>query len=211
MDIRSLRTEYPYRILMRSDLQNDPLSQFLIWLEEAIHSKEVEPNAFILSTASKDGVPSARTLLLKIIDEQGLVFFTNNKSRKASQIEENPFVAATFFWQSLHRQVLIQGIATKISSADTEEYFAMRPKESQIGAWASMQGEVIPNKEALTKRFDEVKKQFFEKSVPCPPFWSGYKIIPHSFEFWQGAPSRMHDRFLYKKTGIKWTIERLMP
>ena len=206
-----MRKEYPPRILMRSDLRSDPLLQFQKWLQEAVEAGEAEPNAFVLATATKEGVPSARTVLLKIADENGFVFFTNSKSRKGSQIEENPAVAATFFWQSLHRQILVLGEAAKISASETEEYFAMRPRGSQIGAWASMQGEVVPSRDALTKRFEEAEERFAGKPVPCPPFWSGYRIQPHTLEFWQGAPSRMHDRFLYRKVGSDWSLERIMP
>ena len=212
MDLTSLRAKYTTKGLDIKDLNQDPFMQFETWFNEAINAKLTEPNAFSLATVGSDMMPSIRTVLLKIFDEKGFVFFTNYKSTKAKQIEENPKAAALFAWLDLERQVKIEGSIEKISSTESLKYFLSRPKGSQIGAWVSHQSEVITSRSLLEQKFDEIKKKFLKGEVPFPSFWGGYAIKPTKIEFWQGGQDRLHDRFLYElqKDG-SWTISRLAP
>ncbi|HAC63017.1 MAG TPA: pyridoxamine 5'-phosphate oxidase, partial [Cyanothece sp. UBA12306] len=169
-------------------------------------------NSMSLATASAQGEPSLRTVLLKYFDSQGFIFFTNYKSYKAQQIAENPHVALLFFWSSLERQVKIRGKATKISTAESLKYFITRPRGSQLGAWCSEQSSVISSRQILEMEFEEVRRKFAQGEVPLPSFWGGYRVVPHYFEFWQGRPNRLHDRFSYTiKDGKTWNIQRLAP
>ena len=212
MDLTSLRAKYTTKGLDIKDLNQDPFMQFETWFNEAINAKLTEPNAFSLATVGSDMMPSIRTVLLKIFDEKGFVFFTNYKSTKAKQIEENPKAAALFAWLDLERQVKIEGTIEKISSTESLKYFLSRPKGSQIGAWVSHQSEVITSRSLLEQKFDEIKKKFLKGEVPFPSFWGGYAIKPIRIEFWQGGQDRLHDRFLYElQKDNTWTISRLAP
>ena len=212
MDLTSLRAKYTTKGLDIKDLNQDPFMQFETWFNEAINAKLTEPNAFSLATVGSDMMPSIRTVLLKIFDEKGFVFFTNYKSTKAKQIEENPKAAALFAWLDLERQVKIEGSIEKISSTESLKYFLSRPKGSQIGAWVSHQSEVITSRSLLEQKFDEIKKKFLKGEVPFASFWGGYAIKPIRIEFWQGGQDRLHDRFLYElQKDNTWTISRLAP
>ncbi len=212
IDISNLRREYQEIALCSEKLKLDPFKQFEIWFQEAIEADLPEPNAMILSTASATGSPSARTVLLKYFDRSGFVFFTNYESTKAKQIEENPQVCLLFLWLDLQRQVQILGRATKISAAASLKYFATRPRGSQLGSWCSAQSQVISSRQILEMKFEQIKRKFQNHQVPLPSFWGGYRVIPHSFEFWQGRPHRLHDRFLYSlQENNSWQIDRLAP
>ena len=212
MDLTSLRAKYTTKGLDIKDLNQDPFMQFETWFNEAINAKLTEPNAFSLATVGLDMMPSIRTVLLKIFDEKGFIFFTNYKSTKAKQVEENPKAAALFAWLDLERQVKIEGSIEKISSTESLKYFLSRPKGSQIGAWVSHQSEVITSRSLLEQKFDEIKKKFLKGEVPFPSFWGGYAIKPIRIEFWQGGQDRLHDRFLYElQEDNTWTISRLAP
>ena len=212
MDIGHLRVKYTTKGLDVKDLDKNPLKQFEIWFNDAINEQLLEPNAFSLATVGSDMMPSIRTVLLKIFDEKGFVFFTNYKSTKAKQIEENPKAAALFAWLELERQVKIEGSIEKIPTGDSLKYFLSRPKGSQLGAWVSHQSEIISSRSLLEQKFDEIKRKFVKGEIPFPSFWGGYAIKPTKIEFWQGGQDRLHDRFLYeiKKDG-SWTISRLAP
>jgi pyridoxamine 5'-phosphate oxidase len=212
LDLSNLRAKYTTRGLDIKDLNPNPFIQFETWFNNAMDAKLCEPNAFSLATVGKDMMPSIRTVLLKTFDEKGFVFFTNYKSTKAKQIEENPKVAALFAWLELERQIKIEGDIEKISTSDSLKYFLSRPKGSQIGAWVSHQSEVISSRSLLEQKFDEIKRKFLKGEVPFPSFWGGYAIKPKKIEFWQGGQDRLHDRFLYElQEDNSWTISRLAP
>jgi pyridoxamine 5'-phosphate oxidase len=211
MDLSEFRREYSSRGLSRGDLDPDPVRQFSRWFGQATEIGVHEPNAMVLATVDGEGMPFQRTVLLKYFDEEGFVFFTNYESRKARQIAENPRVGALFPWLTLERQVVLQGRAERISAAESMGYFLSRPRESQIGAWVSNQSEVITSRKFLMQKLAEVRAKFSQGEVPLPSFWGGYRIVPESIEFWQGGPARLHDRFLYRKSGGEWRIERLSP
>lgn len=211
MDLSDFRREYSARGLHREDLNPDPINQFADWFAQATELKVPEPNAMSLATADPNGMPCQRLVLLKYFDANGFVFFTNYGSRKASQIAGNPQVAALFPWITLERQVIIQGHAEKISTAESLKYFSSRPRESQIGAWVSNQSEVISSRKFLLQKLNEIREKFTHGEVPLPSFWGGYRIVPSAIEFWQGGPARLHDRFLYQRSPNGWTISRLSP
>lgn len=212
MDLSHLRGKYTTKVLDIKDLNPNPFLQFEKWFNDAMNEKLVEPNAFSLATVGTDMMPSIRTVLLKTFDEQGFVFFTNYKSKKAKQIEENPKAAALFPWLVIERQIKIEGNIEKISKTDSLKYFLSRPKGSQIGAWVSHQSEVISSRSLLEQKFDEMKRKFLKGEVPFPSFWGGYIIKPTRIEFWQGGQDRLHDRFLYElQDDDSWEISRLSP
>ncbi|MGK7949730.1 MAG: pyridoxamine 5'-phosphate oxidase [Xenococcaceae cyanobacterium] len=213
MDIGHFRQEYSLEGLSRKQLNSDPFKQFELWFQQACAANLPEPNAMSLATVSATGEPSQRIVLLKYFDRQGFVFFTNYESKKARQIEANTQVSLLFFWIALERQVQIAGNATKISTAESLKYFTTRPRGSQIGAWCSQQSTVISSRQMLEIKFDEIKRKFHNKEIPLPSAWGGYRIVPHSFEFWQGRPNRLHDRFLYSRLNSEsaWKIQRLAP
>ncbi|MBD2179151.1 pyridoxamine 5'-phosphate oxidase [Pseudanabaena sp. FACHB-1998] len=212
MDIHALREEYKQSQLRRKDLQDDPFKQFEIWFQQACHAELLEPNAMTLATVSAEGKPFMRTVLLKYFDRQGFVFFTNYESRKAQQIELNHNVSILFTWLPLQRQIHITGSAEKVTTAESWEYFTSRPRGSQLGAWSSQQSSVISSRKLLLMQFEEVKRKFLDGEIPLPSFWGGYRIVPDSFEFWQGCSNRLHDRFLYTPQGDRpWQIQRLAP
>ncbi len=213
MDISDFRQEYTQGGLQREQLALDPVRQFELWFQQACHANLPEPNAMCLATVSDTGEPSQRMVLLKYFDRQGFVFFTNYKSKKAQQIEANAHVSLLFFWIALERQVQISGNAVKISTVESFQYFTTRPRGSQIGAWCSQQSSIISSRQMLEMKFDEIKRKFHRQEIPLPSAWGGYRIVPHSFEFWQGRPNRLHDRFLYSRidTESTWEIHRLAP
>lgn len=212
MNLEEMRRHYAQRALDLGDLKPSPFAQFDLWMREAIETQVLEPNAMSLATVGADGQPTLRTVLLKGFDERGLVFYTNYESAKSRQIAGNPRVAVVFPWLPLERQVSITGRAAKISAAESLKYFLSRPRDSQIGAWASRQSEVITTRSLLEAKFAEMKAKFSAGEIPLPSHWGGYRITPETFEFWQGRPSRMHDRFRYtRQADGAWKIERLMP
>jgi pyridoxamine 5'-phosphate oxidase len=212
VNLSDLRRQYASRSLDRPDLQADPFAQFDLWMREAIETEILEPNAMALATVSSNGAPTVRTVLLKGFDERGLVFYTNYASAKARDLAANSQVACLFQWLPLERQVSVTGRAEKISTAESLKYFLSRPHESQIGAWASRQSQIITTRALLEEKFAEMKNKFRAGEVPLPEFWGGYRVLPHTFEFWQGRPNRLHDRFVYRQTtSDSWHIERLMP
>lgn len=212
MDIHALREEYKKGELRRKDLQDDPFKQFEQWFQQACNAELLEPNAMTLSTVNADGQPFMRTVLLKYFDEKGLVFFTNYESRKAKQIENNHKVSILFTWLPLQRQVHITGIAEKVSTAESLQYFTSRPRGSQLGAWTSQQSSIISSRQLLLMQFEQIKHKFLDGEIPLPDFWGGYRVMPNSFEFWQGCTNRLHDRFLYtQKNDQGWDIQRLAP
>lgn len=214
MDIADLRRDYSQRGLTLDDLHPDPFDQFALWFQQAQDAALLEPNALVLSTVAPNGIPYQRTVLLKYFDRKGLVFFTNYGSRKAQHLAVNPNVSLLFPWYALERQVAVVGSATKISAAESFKYFSSRPRGSQIGAWVSQQSSVISSRQLLEMQFEKMKEKFLNKAVPLPDFWGGYRVIPTSFEFWQGRSNRLHDRFLYSATpdsSTPWQISRLSP
>ncbi|MEM8778512.1 MAG: pyridoxamine 5'-phosphate oxidase [Cyanobacteria bacterium P01_G01_bin.49] len=212
MDLSTLREEYTRNGLTRNNLDQDPFKQFEKWFGQACKADLPEPNAMSLATVSSQGEPSLRTVLLKYFDEKGLVFFTNYESRKAQQIAENPHVALLFLWLPLERQINIQGTATKIPTTESLSYFTSRPRGSQLGAWCSPQSSIITSRQLLEMKFEEIKNKFQKGEIPLPSFWGGYRITPQRFEFWQGRPNRLHDRFSYLlREDNVWEINRLAP
>ncbi|MEC7839884.1 MAG: pyridoxamine 5'-phosphate oxidase [Chlamydiota bacterium] len=212
MIIKTLRKEYRHDSLSRSDLSPDPFDQFIQWISLAIDQEIIEANAMTLATATKNGLPSSRTVLLKEVDAHGFIFYTNYQSRKGQEIEENPFGSITFYWKELEKQVCIDGKIEKISREKSTQYFHSRPRDSQIGAYTSKQGQELASREELLKTYLEHEKQFVGQTIPLPEYWGGYRLVPQNFIFWQGRENRLHDRFLYtmQKNGT-WTIKRLSP
>lgn len=210
--IADLRKDYSLQILLEKDLAPHPIAQFTKWWTEVLKAEIVEPNAMTLATASSDGMPSARIVLLKGFDENGFVFYTNYKSYKAMQIDENPKACLVFFWKEIERQVRVVGLVSKIPPHESDEYFRLRPEGSKIGAWASPQSQVIESREWLDKRHNELTNEIKKNKIDRPPHWGGYVVKPIIVEFWQGRSSRLHDRIQYtlNETG-DWKIERLAP
>lgn len=211
MSIADIRKEYMRESLSEGDVELDPFLQFTRWWKEATASDILEVNAMTLATCSKAGVPSARTVLLKDYDRQGFVFFSNYQSRKAKDIEENPHATLLFFWKELERQVRIEGSIVKVDGAESDQYFHSRPEGSRIGAWASPQSSVISSRDVIEENAKHYTSKFGSASIPRPPHWGGYRVIPVHIEFWQGRPSRLHDRILYSHEGNNWLISRLAP
>jgi len=210
--IENLRVDYTVASLSESNTKADPIKQFELWFNEAQEAKVPEINAMTLSTATQDGRPSARVVLLKGIYETGFVFYTNYLSRKGKEITKNPVGALTFFWPSMERQIRIEGTIEKVSKEQSEKYFHSRPKSSQVGALASPQSQEIESRDVLEKKWNDLEAEYEGKEVPKPSFWGGYIVKPRMIEFWQGRPSRLHDRILYKKIDNKnWKKVRLAP
>ena len=212
MQLAEMRRNYAARALDLADLDANPFAQFDHWMREAIETQVIEPNAMTLATADAAGRPAVRTVLLKGFDERGFVFYSNYESAKARDLAANPKVALLFPWLALERQVSAMGVAQKITAVESLKYFLSRPRESQIGAWASSQSEVISTRALLESKFAEMKARFANGEIPLPDQWGGYRVTPQSFEFWQGRPNRLHDRFKYTlQSDGSWTIARLMP
>jgi pyridoxamine 5'-phosphate oxidase len=209
--IASLRKEYSLQALDESSVDPDPFVQFERWFQETVNAQLPEPNAVVLATVSEDGRPSARVVLLKGFDHRGFVFFTNYESRKGIELLNNPHAALLFYWAELERQVRIEGEAERASPEESEEYFRSRPTDSQLGAWASRQSSVLPNRSALEQAVAGLKARFRNQDVPRPPFWGGFRLHPQMIEFWQGRPNRLHDRLRYARADGAWRIERLSP
>lgn len=210
-NLADLRTEYTLRGLSRASVAADPFSQFAVWMDEAIEGGVPEPTAMTLATVGENASPSSRVVLLKGFDPTGFVFFTNYDSRKGSDIRRRPGVALSFFWQALERQIHIEGVAAPIARSESEAYFASRPRESQVGAWASSQSSTVESREKLESMAAAIRSQFEGSEIPCPVNWGGFRVVPSRVEFWQGRPSRLHDRIEYRSAGNAWEITRLSP
>ena len=209
-DLTNRRKEFRQNGLNRSELNNDPFKQFSLWFSQAIKLGIVEPSAMSLATADEKEI-GIRTVLLKHFDDKGFVFFTNYGSKKSQQIEVKPQAALLFPWLDLDRQVKVIGSVEKVTTLESIKYFASRPKDSQLGAWASQQSATISSRSLLVSQFESMKNKFSKGEVPLPDFWGGYRVIPESIEFWQGRESRLHDRFIYQRSGTGWNISRLSP
>ncbi len=206
-----MRKIYQLKSLEEKDVDHDPIKQFENWWKDAINAGVEEPNAMTLATCNASGKPSARIVLLKGIKENQLIFYTNYESRKAHEIAENSYVALVFFWKEVERQIRIEGKVKKTSAQESDEYFSVRPRESQLGAWSSPQSTVIKSADLLQENMKKYYDQFNEQEVPRPQFWGGYAVEPSLIEFWQGKPGRLHDRLQYSLENNTWVIERLAP
>jgi pyridoxamine 5'-phosphate oxidase len=212
MDLSDFRRDYSFTGLSETDLLADPIAQFQIWFSDVLEKDHHDPTAMTLATADRDGRPSARIVLLKGCDERGFVFYTNYNSRKGRELEENPHAALVFYWPDFDRQVRIEGTVERTSPQESEEYFRSRPLGSRLGAWASAQSEVIAGREELEGRLRDLEARFVDGEVPLPDFWGGFRLRPDAVEFWQGRPSRLHDRLRYARLPDGgWKIERLSP
>lgn len=209
--INTLRHDFSKQTLDESQVDKSPFLQFEKWFKEAVDAHVNEPNAMTVATASKSGKPAARILLLRNFNENGFVFYTNYDSRKGEEIDENPHCALLFFWPELERQVRIEGKLIKQTAAESDLYFNTRPRTSKLGAWTSPQSKVVKNRKELDELYEQMSQRFPSEDVPRPPHWGGYVLQPDSIEFWQGRPSRMHDRILYTLVNGNWKIERLAP
>ena len=210
-DFARLRRDYMQRSLSEHDVDPDPVKQFVAWLHEAIDAGASEPNAMTLATATTKGVPSARIVLLKRVDHDGFAFFTNYKSRKARELETNPLATLLFYWPELERQVRIEGAIARTSDDESDAYFNNRPPDARIGSAASAQSDIVASREALERAFAELRERYPHGNVPRPAHWGGYRLHPDRLEFWQGRPSRLHDRIVYTRKDSKWQISRLAP
>lgn len=211
-DIAAIREDYTKYALSEAEVDINPVQQFEAWFRQAVHAEVVEPNAMVLSTISDNGFPSSRIVLMKDLKSDGISFFTNYKSDKSMDIQRNAKISVLFFWPELQRQVRLEGFAEKLDAEESTEYFQSRPKGSQIGAWASPQSQVIPNREVLEAKVEAVAQQYGDVEVlPRPEFWGGFILKPIKFEFWQGRASRLHDRIQYTFENGAWLRNRLAP
>ena len=210
-DLAHLRKMFSLRPLDELGVDLNPFEQFRQWFEEAMKAELHEPTAMVLATATPDGKPSARVVLLKGFDERGLSFYTNYEGRKSAELSANPQAALLFFWGELERQIRIEGAVERTSKEESEEYFKTRPLDSRLSAWASKQSSVIPSRSFLEHKMSDLKSRYGNREVPLPPFWGGFRLRPQVFEFWQGRENRLHDRVRYMLHGGVWQIERLSP
>ncbi|MFM8563720.1 MAG: pyridoxamine 5'-phosphate oxidase [Acidimicrobiia bacterium] len=211
MNLRDRRVQYETAGLTRDDLDESPVQQWHAWYVDAVDAGLPEPNAMALATLDDDGLPDSRIVLARGVDDDGITFFGNYGSAKGRQLDLNPLASAVFPWLGLHRQVRVRGTVEILSARESDAYFASRPRESQIGAWASPQSSVIDDREVLDREVERITAEFAGREVPRPPHWGGWLLIPESYEFWQGRPSRLHDRFRYHLVREAWVIERLAP
>ncbi|HVK12119.1 MAG TPA: pyridoxamine 5'-phosphate oxidase [Gemmataceae bacterium] len=211
MAIADLRTDYALRGLTEADAGDDPFRLFDRWFADALAAGVPEPNAMTLATCTPEGVPSARVVLLKIADDRGFAFFTNYDSRKGAELANNPRAALVFLWPALERQVRVEGRVERTTEAESDEYFVSRPLNSRLGAWASAQSSIIPDRAALERQHEELVARYPDGNIPRPPHWGGYRVVPSVFEFWQGRPSRLHDRIRFRKADAGWSRDRLSP
>ena len=209
-DLHAMREHYDQPPLRRADLSGCPFEQFSKWLEDAVKAEIYDPNACSLATVDGEGRPVSRAVLLKALEDEQFVFYTNYQSRKSSHLDQNPNTCMHFPWFALQRQVIVTGKVEKIDSVRAEEYFLSRPLESKLGAWASRQSERVDSRESLEKTYLEMQEKFGD-NPPKPPHWGGFALIPETIEFWQGGPSRLHDRFMYSLENNHWTVQRLNP
>lgn len=210
-DLAPAREEYRRQGLDRAEMASEPFTQFRQWLDDAVGAGVREPNAMTLATTDLDRRPSARTVLLRGLDDRGFVFFTNYASRKARELSMNPQVALVFLWTALERQVCVAGSVAKVTPAESDAYFAGRPRGSRLGAWASPQSTVLADRAELDRHHADVERRFAGRDIPRPPHWGGYRVEPVTVEFWQGRPDRLHDRLRYRREETGWTLERLAP
>lgn len=211
MNLADLRREYARERLDEASVDPDPLRQFLKWLDEATRAQAAEPSAMTLATATREGVPSARIVLLKGADADGFVFFGDRRSQKGSELAANPRAALVFWWSELERQVRIRGAVSMIGDAESDAYFRSRPEGSRLSAWASHQGRVVPDRAALEAHWNAAAERFAAGDIPRPPYWGGFRLAPGDYEFWQGRENRLHDRLRYRRHNDTWIIERLSP
>jgi pyridoxamine 5'-phosphate oxidase len=211
ISIGDLRRSYTLKALIESEVNPNPFEQFREWFNTAVAENLPEPNAMTLATATPDGVPSARMVLLKDFDQRGFVFYTNYLSRKGQELAANPKAALVFWWAELERQVRVEGAIAQVTPEETDAYFYSRPKGSQLGAWASEQSQVIPNRDVLEQRLADLESTYETQPIPRPPHWGGFRLLPTMIEFWQGRPSRLHDRLRYRLENGQWNIDRLSP
>jgi len=213
MDLADIRREYLRGSLRRDDLAPTPIAQFDVWMEQAVEMGIGDPTAMLLGTTTREGHVSQRIVLLKGVDENGFVFFTNYESRKARDITVNSRVSLHFPWYAIERQVMVSGVADKVSVDESRAYFQSRPRESQLAAWASAQSRVLQSRESMLQQFETIDRKFSGREIPLPEFWGGYRVRPCQVEFWQGGGSRLHDRFVYSMQpgGVEWELERLAP
>jgi pyridoxamine 5'-phosphate oxidase len=212
LDLASLRKEYTKGGLEREDLHENPIEQFNRWMQQTIDAQLPDPNAMTIATVDATGQPSQRIVLLKQLDDRGFVFFTNLNSHKAQDLKQNPKISLHFPWYFLERQVKVCGVAEQLSTAEVLKYFVTRPRDSQLGAWASQQSRPISSRALLLQQFESMKNKFAKGEIPVPDFWGGFRVKPHQIEFWQGGAARLHDRFQYNlQPDNSWTIERLEP
>ena len=211
MSIADIRTDYRRAALSEDDAASDPIAQFSVWFQEAVSADVIEPNAMCLATATPDAYPSARMVLLKGVDARGFVFYTDYRSRKGRELADNPCASLCFFWGELERQVRINGAVQRVSRAEADEYFQSRPLPSRVGAWTSHQSQVLPSRDALEQELAQNEARFADGIVPLPDHWGGFRVIPEEIEFWQGRPSRLHDRLQYRRDAGVWVKRRLSP
>ena len=210
--ITHLRREYRYEELVEKNVPSNPIPMFKRWFQEALKAEVLDVNALALASISASGKPSNRIVLLKGLDSRGFTFFTNYESRKGKELRQKPVASLLFFWPQLSRQIRIDGKVSKVSTHESDVYFKTRPRGSQLGAWASNQSQTVPNREYLEARMRALEEQFAGKTIPRPPYWGGFRLVPNTLEFWQGRPNRLHDRLQYQRKGQGgWKISRLAP